>query len=91
MNDGLHLLLQTVQSFSDKLIPERRQNTSDPRVQESTRGSPVCYTDRNIPVVHVIHQLTVSTGVLDTGETEELERLRGVESAELGGRSRDVS
>lgn len=44
-----------------------------------------------VPVVLVSRQLTVSTGELVTGETEELEWLRWVESAELDGRSREIS
>lgn len=39
-----------------------------------------------VPVIHVIRQLTVSAGELLTGETDEFERLRWVESTELGGR-----
>lgn len=40
---------------------------------------------------HVGGELTVSTGELVTGETEELERLRWVESAELGGLGGDAA
>lgn len=42
-------------------------------------------------MVHVGHELTVSTGEQLTGEAEEFERLRWVESAELGGRFGDCS
>lgn len=42
-------------------------------------------------MVLVSCELTVPTGELVTGETEELERLRWVESAELDGRSREIS
>lgn len=43
-----------------------------------------------VPVVHVTHELAVSTGELIAAVAEELEWLRWVESAELCGRSRDV-
>lgn len=42
-------------------------------------------------MVHVTHELTVSTGELVTGEAEEFERLSRVEPAELDGWSRDTS
>lgn len=42
------------------------------------------------PVGLVSHELAVRAGVLPTGETQELERLRQVEAAELLGCSRVV-
>lgn len=93
MNVHVQLLLQADHRLTDKAVPGNKSSsqlsvpahacTTTPLTRERVRpGS---------PVVHVSRQLTVSAGELLTGEADELEWLRWVESAELGGRRQDVS
>lgn len=87
MNPGLQPLLERFQRLSDKLKPEGG-------ISRARHNGGETLSEWAEPVQHVgfvSHELAVMAGVLLTGETEELERLRQVEAADLFGCSRAIS